>query len=267
MGDADHEFGVMRRIAERCGQPLSYSLIQMPAGDPDAWRKSLAALSQATKDGLPMRAQIAPRPVGMLYGLELSFHPFAYHPSYKAISHLPLVQRLERMKDPVFREQLLSEQPEDTNPVNIKTVRAFQYCYAWETEANYEPQIADRIDRLAAYRTTGKRDMNRHGSFVRHTACTSGHRCAFVLCAQSLLSDRSQEPPERFPFQAGSPILQLMECSWDQRQHRFRLTRRMTTLQHLAMWAANARQSRRFPTLRARRRSSTQVPCGGTSSP
>jgi N-acyl-D-amino-acid deacylase len=150
MGDADHEFGVMRRIAERCGQPLSYSLIQMPAGDPDAWRKSLAALSQATKDGLPMRAQIAPRPVGMLYGLELSFHPFAYHPSYKAISHLPLAQRLERMKDPVFREQLLSEQPEDTNPVNIKTVRGFQYCYAWETEANYEPQIADRIDRLAA---------------------------------------------------------------------------------------------------------------------
>ena len=150
MGDADHEFGVMRRIAERCGQPLSYSLIQMPAGDPDAWRKSLAALSQATKDGLPMRAQIAPRPVGMLYGLELSFHPFAYHPSYKAISRLPLAQRLERMKVPMFREQLLSEQPEDTNPVNIKTVRGFQYCYAWETEANYEPQIADRIDRLAA---------------------------------------------------------------------------------------------------------------------
>jgi N-acyl-D-aspartate/D-glutamate deacylase len=86
----------------------------------------------------------------MLYGLELSFHPFAFHPSYKAISRLPLAQRLERMKDPVFREQLLSEQPEDTNPVNIKTVRAFQYCYAWETEANYEPQVADRIDRLAA---------------------------------------------------------------------------------------------------------------------
>ena len=150
MGDADHEFGVMRRIAERCGQPLSYSLIQMPAGDPDAWRKSLTALSQATKDGLPMRAQIAPRPVGMLYGLELSFHPFAYHPSYKAISSLPLAQRLERMRNPIFREQLLSEQPEDTNPVNIKTVRAFQYCYAWETEANYEPQVADRIDRLAA---------------------------------------------------------------------------------------------------------------------
>jgi N-acyl-D-amino-acid deacylase len=150
MGDADHEFGVMRRIAERCGQPLSYSLIQMPAGDPDAWRKSLTALSHATKDGLPMRAQIAPRPVGMLYGLELSFHPFAFHPSYKAISRLPLAQRLARMKDPMFREQLLSEQPEDTNPVNIKTVRGFQYCYAWETEANYEPQIADRIDRLAA---------------------------------------------------------------------------------------------------------------------
>lgn len=149
MGDAASEFALMRRLAERSGRPLSYTLIQMPAGDESAWRTSLDALSDATQAGLQMRAQVAPRPVGMFYGLDLSFHPFAYHPSYKAIAHLPLSERVARMKDPVMREQLLSEQAEDTNPVNLKTVRAFQFCYAWGEEPDYEPRIEDRIDNLA----------------------------------------------------------------------------------------------------------------------
>lgn len=149
MGDADTEFALMRRLAERCGRPLSYSLIQMPTGDTEAWRTSLKRLSEATQAGLEMRAQVAPRPVGMFYGLELSFHPFAFHPSYKAIAHLPLAERVARMKDPAFRAQLLSEQPEDTNPVNLKTVKAFQYCYVWRDEPDYEPDLADRLDRRA----------------------------------------------------------------------------------------------------------------------
>ena len=149
MGDARSEFALMRRLAERSGRPLSYTLIQMPAGDPDAWRQSLEALSAAAKDGLQMRAQVAPRPVGMFYGLDLSFHPFAFHPSYKKIAHLPRTERVARMQDPHFRAQLLSEQPEDTNTVNVKTVKSFQYAYVWGEDANYEPELADRIDQRA----------------------------------------------------------------------------------------------------------------------
>ena len=149
MGDADDEFALMRRLTQRSGRPLSYTLIQMPTGDRDAWRKSLAALSQAATDGLPMRAQVAPRPVGMFYGLDLSFHAFAYHPSYKAIAHLPLAERVARMRDPAMRARLLAEQPEDTNPVNLKTVKSFQYSYAWGSDADYEPDLSQRLDRLA----------------------------------------------------------------------------------------------------------------------
>ena len=149
MGDADDEFALMRRLAERSGRPLSYTLIQMPTGDRDAWRKSLHALSQAAADGLPMRAQVAPRPVGMFYGLDLSFHACAYHPSYKAIAHLPLAERVARLRDPAMRARLLAEQPEDTNPVNLKTVKSFQYSYAWGSDADYEPDLSQRLDRLA----------------------------------------------------------------------------------------------------------------------
>ena len=150
MADSEEEFALMRSIAEESGRPLSYSLLQMPAGDENNWRKSLAKLDEAANDGLTIRAQVAPRPVGMLYGLDLSFHIFSFHPSYKAIAHLPLADRVAKMRDPAFRKQLLSEQPEHTNVTLLKTVKAFQFSYPWGKKADYEPDVSQRIDRLAA---------------------------------------------------------------------------------------------------------------------
>ena len=85
----------------------------------------------------------------MIYGLDLSFHPFAYHPSFKAIQHLPLAEKVALMREPGMRAQLLSEQPQDSNTVNLKTVKSFQYSYVWGQEANYEPELVDRIDKRA----------------------------------------------------------------------------------------------------------------------
>src|SRR3546814_9436332 len=123
MGSASEEFALMRRLAEESGRPLSYSLLQMPAGDPDEWRTSLDELSKARADGLAIKAQVAPRPVGMLYGLDLSFHPFSLHPSFRPLLDLPLAAKVEAMRDPVLRKQLLFEQPEDSNPVLVATVK------------------------------------------------------------------------------------------------------------------------------------------------
>lgn len=152
-GDALEEFGLMERIAETAERPLSYSLLQMPMGAPEAWRQSLAALRKANERGLSMRAQVAPRPVGMLYGLDLSFHPFSLHPSFRPLLDLPLAEKVAAMRDPAMRAKLLSEQPEDTNPISIKTVAAFRFAYPMGEAPNYEPDLADRIDNKA--RTLG----------------------------------------------------------------------------------------------------------------
>ncbi|MET0362782.1 MAG: amidohydrolase family protein [Sphingobium sp.] len=149
-GDAAEEFGLMERIAERAGRPLSFSLMQMPSGHPDEWRVSLKALKAANDRGLPIRAQVAPRPVGMLYGLDLSFHPFSLHPSFRPLNDRPVAEKVAAMRDPEFRRQILSEQPEDVNPMLIKTVRAFKFSYPMGAQPNYEPDLADRIDNRAA---------------------------------------------------------------------------------------------------------------------
>ena len=44
-----------------------------------------------------------------MLGLELSRNPFQTHPSYQAIAHLPLAERLARLRQPEVRAAILSE--------------------------------------------------------------------------------------------------------------------------------------------------------------
>jgi hypothetical protein len=82
--DPQKEAAMLRRIVEASGRPLSVSLAQADVA-PEGWRALLGAIETAMNEGLPMRAQVAPRPVGVLLGLELTMNPFSAHPSYAAI--------------------------------------------------------------------------------------------------------------------------------------------------------------------------------------
>jgi N-acyl-D-aspartate/D-glutamate deacylase len=152
VGDARKEFGLMRRIAEAAGRPLSFSLLQMPVGDRAAWRTYLDQLDQANAEGVSIKAQVYPRPVGMLYGLDLSFHAFCLHPSFRPLLDLPLEEKVKAMRDPAMRAQLLSEHPVDTNPVSVKIAEAFRFAYEMGSPPNYEPNPEDMIQRQAELR-------------------------------------------------------------------------------------------------------------------
>jgi len=106
--DPDAEFAMLRRIVEASGRPLSFSLVQGPR-NPDGYLTLLDRLAEATRSGLPMRAQVAGRPVGVLLGLELTLNPFSRRPSYAAISKQSLGARVARLRDPEFRAVLLAE--------------------------------------------------------------------------------------------------------------------------------------------------------------
>ena len=108
----DAEFDVLERMAEgAAGHPLSISLMQRDM-EPDQWRRILARVEAADARGVPMRVQVAPRALGVLIGLEATFHPFIGFPSYKAIAHLSLADRVAAMRDPAFKARLLTESSE-----------------------------------------------------------------------------------------------------------------------------------------------------------
>ena len=105
------EFAMLRRIVERSGRPLAFTLAQ-GSGSPRGYKKLLTALEAAVADGLPMKAQVAARPVGVLLGLELTVNPFTQFGPYREIAALPLAERVARLSDPNFRARLFAAAPE-----------------------------------------------------------------------------------------------------------------------------------------------------------
>src|SRR5579871_1026439 len=105
---------MMLRVAETTRCPISFSVTQNDRA-PQRWRQTLAEINAAAAKGLSITAQIAARPVGLMLGLELSRNPFQTHPSYRAIAHLPLRERLARLHQPEVRAAILSEMASATD--------------------------------------------------------------------------------------------------------------------------------------------------------
>jgi N-acyl-D-aspartate/D-glutamate deacylase len=150
--DPVEEFAMLRRIVEASGRPLSFSLLQSPR-DPEQWRLMLDQMSAAKAAGLQIRAQVATRPVGVLFGLELTVNPFSSHPSYRDIKALPLAERVARLRDPAFRARLLSEDAENARAPGLSPARAWDRIYPMgDDNPDYEPTPDHSIAAIAAQR-------------------------------------------------------------------------------------------------------------------
>jgi len=101
------EMDWMRRLAEATGRPITFALSQHDQA-PDQWKELLDLALNEWDAGIPIRPQIAGRPTGLLLGLQ-TFHPLLMRPSYQAIAHLPLAERVAEMKKPAVRKAILSE--------------------------------------------------------------------------------------------------------------------------------------------------------------
>ncbi len=157
LGDArrspDEQIALLRHIAEVSGRPVSFTLVQT-AERPGAWRDMLAEVETANADGLSIRGQIIPRPVGILVGLDLSLHPFAFHPSFRAIEHLPHAEKVLRMRDLDMRRQLLAETSADPHPFFKTVVDDTEWLFPLGDPPNYHPAPEDSI--AARARTAGR---------------------------------------------------------------------------------------------------------------
>jgi N-acyl-D-aspartate/D-glutamate deacylase len=105
--DLDSEIETLRQMVQRSGRPLSFSLAQSPVV-PDQYKRLLAELDRAQADGLAMKAQVAARAVGILLGLDCTLHPFLVNERFQAIKDDPFEAKLETMRDPAFRADVLA---------------------------------------------------------------------------------------------------------------------------------------------------------------
>ncbi|WP_156681311.1 N-acyl-D-amino-acid deacylase family protein [Sphingomonas profundi] len=149
--DIDGEFALMARVARETGRPLTLPMAQVHS-DPQAWRHILKLVSDANAQGLTVTAQALPRGIGLLYGLELSMHPFVFTEAYRAIASLPLRDRLARMRDPAVRREIIAGDPGDPAAPLMGFVRRFDNMYEMSDPLDYEPcaetSVAARAQRL-----------------------------------------------------------------------------------------------------------------------
>jgi len=146
--DPDAEFDLIRGLVERTGCPLSVSLAQSHQR-PEAWRDLLARVEQAAAEGLPIRAQVAPRPIGLLLGLQSSFHPFSGHPAYREIAGQPLEAQVAALRDPAFRSRLLEGERPDGS---LRRLLDYDRMYPLGDVPDYEPAPETSVQRMAEAR-------------------------------------------------------------------------------------------------------------------
>ncbi len=142
------EFAVLRRVVEKSGRTAVFSLTQRH-DRPDFWRDLMRMSNEAKADGLSIRPVAAPRPIGILLGLEGSQNPFSGTQTYRSIAHLPLDKRVEAMRDPEVRAKILADDPikESTFPLIHRI--SFSKMFRLGSPANYEPQRDQSIAAMA----------------------------------------------------------------------------------------------------------------------
>lgn len=141
-------------VAEDVGLPLTFTLVVANSGDPtwpDAITMIEKANSRAGADDPQITAQLLPRPIGLIIGLQLTANPFVLYPSYREIAHLPLAERVAEMRKPEVRARILADKPGQGHPI-LYVAQMWDWIYPLGDTPDYEPDPSTSIGARARAR-------------------------------------------------------------------------------------------------------------------
>jgi N-acyl-D-aspartate/D-glutamate deacylase len=150
----DDIFALLRRLVERSGRPLSVSLLEGTYGPMTLrWRDVLDWAAQASTAGLPIKAQVLSRAIGVLLGHELTLNTFYTCESYIRLANLPFDEKIRELRRPETRARILAESA-DPDPTIVlgRLARDFGHMFLLgdppDYEQPFEQSIAARAQRL-----------------------------------------------------------------------------------------------------------------------
>ena len=94
-------------LAAETGLTATFIVLQHDA-DPTRWRAEMDRMRDWRARGAKVIPLVAARPFGVLWGWDVR-HPFVGRPSYEAVAHLPLAERLVVLRKPEIRAAILGE--------------------------------------------------------------------------------------------------------------------------------------------------------------
>ncbi|HET7740196.1 MAG TPA: amidohydrolase family protein, partial [Mycobacterium sp.] len=150
-GDYEPALQTVFDVAAEVELPVTFTLAIGNAG-PAFFTDAMTMVEKANANGGDITAQIFPRPIGLVIGLELSGNPFVMYPSYREIAHLPLAERVAEMRKPEVRERILNDKPESDGHPLMFAVQAWNWIFPLGDPPNYEPDRSESIAARAAAR-------------------------------------------------------------------------------------------------------------------
>ena len=158
--DPEAIFGLLRRMVERAGRPLSVSLLEGTYGPMTLrWREILDWAAQAGADGLPIKAQVLSRAIGVMLGHELTLNTFYTCPTYVAMAGLPFEEKVRRLGRTDVRARILAEAA-DPDPAIVlgRLAREFDHMFLLGDPPDYEQPFEQSIAEQARRRGTSRRN-------------------------------------------------------------------------------------------------------------
>ena len=130
--------------AQDAGLPVTFSLATGNSGDP-IWPDAITMIEKFNAAGGAITAQMFPRPIGLVIGLELTGNPFVLYPTYQEIAHLPLAERVAEMRKPEVRERILADKPGTDGHPLLYLAQAWDWIFPLGDDPDYEPAASTSI--------------------------------------------------------------------------------------------------------------------------
>jgi N-acyl-D-amino-acid deacylase len=129
--------------AQDAGLPLTFTLGIGNSGTP-TWPGAINLIEKFNAAGADITAQLFPRPIGLIIGLELTGNPFVLYPSYQEIAALPLAERVAEMRKPDVRARILADRPGAGHPL-LWMAQAWEWMFPLDETPDYEPDRSNSI--------------------------------------------------------------------------------------------------------------------------
>jgi N-acyl-D-aspartate/D-glutamate deacylase len=145
--DPEQTFALLRGLVQRSGRPVSVSLLEGSYGPMTLrWRDFLDWAAEASAAGLPIKAQVLGRAIGVMLGHELTLNPFYTTESYGRLARLPFEQRIRELRQPETRARILAESV-DPDPTIVlgRLVRDFDHMFLLGDPPDYEQPFEQSI--------------------------------------------------------------------------------------------------------------------------
>jgi N-acyl-D-aspartate/D-glutamate deacylase len=142
------EYRMIAEALATTGQRAVFTLSQTDS-NAELWREILDFADETIAAGVSMRPVVAPRPIGLLLGLESNLNPFSGTRTYRSIADLPLAERVAAMRNPDVRAAMLADDPTEFSTFSLLERTSRSHMFRLGNPPVYAPNPHDSLAAIA----------------------------------------------------------------------------------------------------------------------